>query len=181
MIRWVSICEQPACVARIKQLYVSAFPREERAPFFMLKRRSRSSMADLYALYDEEAFVGMVHTVYYQDVVFLFYLAIAEEQRGKGYGTQVLAEVKRRFAGRRVILNIEEMAEDKAGYEQRLRRKRFYLSNGLVESHYKTREKGVVYEMLHFSRAASYEEYHALLRRYLGPVLFPLLRLAQVD
>ena len=181
MFHWVSIQEDPRSVDSLKKLYISAFPWAERAPFFYVVRQSTTPMADLFAICDDDAVVGMANTVYDQDVVFLFYLAIAPERQGQGYGSLALEETKRRFAGKRVILNIEEMAETQPGYEQRLRRKQFYLKNGLEESHYKTRERGIVYEMLHLGGDATYEEYAALLRAYLGPVLYRAIRLKKAE
>ena len=72
------------------------------------------------------------------DVVILLYLAISDAVRGKGYGSAVLQAVQKKYAGKRIILNIEEMDEQAANYAQRVKRKAFYQKNGFEILDYKS-------------------------------------------
>ena len=83
-----------------------------------------------------------------------------------------MEEIKRKNAGRRVILNIETLDEECDNREERVRRKNFYLKNGFNEAGYKTRENNVVYEMLYYGGSVSEEEYSALIEKYLGKFFF---------
>ncbi len=41
-----------------KKLYLTAFPKEERAPFWLIRSRAKSGRAEMLAAYDENEFVG---------------------------------------------------------------------------------------------------------------------------
>lgn len=156
----------------IQRLYCEAFPKKERLPFFFLKHKANRQVADLIGVYDDSQFVGMLYCVYHRDIVFVFYLAVVGEGRGKGYGSRILAKLRRRHEGKSIVLSIEDVDEESENYMQRKKRKKFYLCNGFREAGYKTRENGVVYEFLCCGRQVDAEEYWALLRNYLGSFLY---------
>lgn len=155
-----------ACV-----LYREAFPANERMPFFMIKKFAKKVKCDLFGIYDN-GFSGIMFVVYYADIVYIFYLAVIPEMRGKGCGTKALSAAKEIFADKRIILNMEEVDEKYSNFEQRLNRQRFYESNGFSVSDYKTSEKGVVYEMLYCSGEVSFEEYSSLIQNLFGKLIF---------
>ena len=136
-----------------------------------LPERSRTSTADLMQVYDDDLLVGFIHLVYFEDVVYLYYFAIEPDERGQGYGSKILQALRRRFSARRIILNIEAVDENCDNYEERKKRKEFYLKNGFREAGYSTREYGVEYEMLYLGGNVSYEEFLALIRKYFGRTL----------
>ena len=45
---------------RIKKLFISAFPPEERPPFFILKSKAEKGKGDMLSIYDGEVFIGFV-------------------------------------------------------------------------------------------------------------------------
>lgn len=180
---------------QIQKLYRRSFPLAERAPFQQLMRWSDGCRAQMYALYDESAagaedcaeghdncaekrsgcadrhageWVGLAYFVRYRDILYLFYLAIDEKRQGKGYGSALLAAVRRHFADRRVILNIEEVRDTAPNYEERMKRKQFYEKNGFHGMGYTVKELGVVYEMLGMGETVTKEEYIALMRSLIG-------------
>ena len=73
-----------------KELYFSAFPQEERVPFDFLANKVQLGNSNLYTLYDNNLFVGILVLVYHSDMVFLWYLAVDKNLQGKGYGTKIL-------------------------------------------------------------------------------------------
>lgn len=174
MIKLVNIQDNKNCVKNIRRLYNDAFPKNERVPFFLLKYMATKEKADLYGIYDNTEFIGLLYNVYYKDTVFVFYLAIDSKIRSKGYGSAIIDEIKLRSKNRRIILNIEEVDENSNDFEQQMRRKSFYIKNGFKESSIKTREKNVVYEMLYYGENVTYEEYSKLMQNYLGKFLFNL-------
>lgn len=169
---------------QVKKLYLRSFPLSERAPFFQLMRWSDGRRAQMYALYDSSEgggdsgcgngerdsseWMGLAYFVRYRDILYLFYLAIDETRQGTGCGSALLAAVRRHFAGKRVILNIEAVDTKAPNYEERVKRKRFYEKNGFHEMGYTVKELGVVYEMLGMGGTVSKNEYIALMRSVIG-------------
>ena len=66
----------------------------KKRPYYVVK--SKTNISDIYAVVDNQ-FVGMLCTVYHQDIVFLWYLAVEEKLRNQGYGSLILKEVKQQF------------------------------------------------------------------------------------
>ena len=96
---------------KVKKLYKEAFPINERLPIFILKILSKKRKANFYEIYDNTSFIGMLYNVYYKDIVFVLYLAIDNQFRGKGYGSKVLNLIKEKYDKNRIILNIEKINE----------------------------------------------------------------------
>ena len=118
MLRFVNARNDKKKLNEIKKLYDEAFPKEEQIPFWILRKASRTSTADLMQVYDDDL-----------------------------------------------------LDENCDNYEERKKRKEFYLKNGFREAGYSTREYGVEYEMLYLGGNVSYEEFLALIRKYFGRTL----------
>ena len=165
MLSFFNISDKREYRKVVKEVYEYSFPKDEQVPFFMLQQKAKGNMSDIFAICDGNTFVGMLCTVYYQDIVFLWYLAIEKSLRGKGYGSQILHEVAEHFVGKRLILNIEEVD---GIHKERVKRKHFYCKNGFQECGFKTEEYGIVYEMLCYDRKVSYLEYEQMMCLYCG-------------
>ena len=171
-MEFIKIQDNKKMMKDINELYKEAFPKEERAPMFILKRTSKKPNADLFGIYDESIFVGMTYTIYNEDIVYVFYLAISEKLRGQGYGSKVLDELKLSYKGKRIALGIEVITEDCPNYEQRVTRKKFYLRNGLEECNIITKEYGVVTELLSYNGKVTLQEYDSLLMSFTGKIIY---------
>ncbi len=156
---------------QIKHLYQSAFPAEERAPFRLLMKRRRREGVDFWAVYAEDSWVGIAYVIKSENLAYLFYLAMDPSCRGKGYGSDTLRALKREYADKNLLIAIEPLQEGAPNYEQRVRRKQFYLKNGLKELHCKIREARMIYEALGTGETVSPTEYQSMMHRYLGPVM----------
>lgn len=166
--------EKITCKADFKRagkLYKEAFPIDERMPYFMIKHFAKGDKCDFFKL-DDNGFAGLMFVVYYEDIVYIFFLAVEPEFRGKGYGTKALDEAKKLFAGKRLILNMEEVDEKYDNYTQRVKRQHFYEGNGFSKSSYKTSEKDVVYEMMQYGGYVTFEEYSRLITSLFGKRIF---------
>ncbi|MCD7949514.1 MAG: GNAT family N-acetyltransferase [Erysipelotrichaceae bacterium] len=115
----------------IKQLYHEAFPRNERAPFRSLMKRL-NQQTDFLAFYDEDLFVGFTYLVTMHDLTYLFYFVVDEPLRNKGYGSTILTYLEKHYAC--IFIDIEVIDANAPNYNQRLRRKEFYLRNGFKET-----------------------------------------------
>ena len=63
-------------------------------------------------------------------MAFVLYLAVNGEERGKGYGSQILDILKSAYVDKAIVLNIEPIDENAPNAEQRKSRLRFYNRNG---------------------------------------------------
>lgn len=162
----------------IKDLYIESFPKIERIPFVILRILDKKDV-DFFGIYDEGKFVGIAYNFKYKDIVYILYLAVSKEVRQQGYGSHILNGIKEMYKKNRIILNIEEILEDSDNYEQRVKRKNFYIKNGFYDLNYTVTEVGVEYEMLCYNednKIVSKEEYNNLLRKFLGKTLYNLIK-----
>lgn len=53
---------------KIKRIYLEAFPRTERKPFRMMKKKARQGAMELLSILDGGRIVGLAVTVRYQDM-----------------------------------------------------------------------------------------------------------------
>lgn len=157
---------------KVEKLYNEAFPKEERIPIWLLKLLAKKNKAKFYSIYDKEKFVGLIYNIYYKDIVFIFYLAIDEELRGKGYGKKVLEYIKKEYSNLRIILSIEQIEKNSNNYEQRTKRKKFYTKNGFEDANYTIEERNVKYEMLYYNENVSLQEFKELMKNYFGKRLY---------
>ena len=67
----------------VKRLYETAFPIEQRVPFWSLKLRSNMNGMEIVAYYDEDIFCGFACLLATEDAVYLYYIAVADGQRGE--------------------------------------------------------------------------------------------------
>src|SRR5699024_5106784 len=106
-----SITKHSKDIDKFKTLYYSAFPKEERIPMSSLLRKTKKDFIDLFAFYDKGVFVGFTYIVTYKDITLVFYLAIDDSFRSRGYGRKALNKIKEHYPNSRVILNIEAIDE----------------------------------------------------------------------
>ncbi len=153
---------------KIKRIYLEAFPRTERKPFRMMKKKARQGAMELLSILDGGRIVGLAVTVRYQDVVLLDYFAISRACRGCSYGSEALGILKKRYEGQRLILEIELPDEHAVNQEDRIRRKKFYLKNGMRETGIRALVFQVPMEVLTAGGSLTYEEYHAVYEHTIG-------------
>jgi len=157
---------------KVKKLYKEAFPKEEITPLPILLFKAKKKDTDFLAIYDGNDLIGLTYICYGDDIAFVLYLAIEENLRGKGYGSQVLELIKNRCDKKRLILNIEKTDSNSPNNEQRLKRKRFYKRNRFKDLKYSTNEGGTEYEMMGYNTTVSKEEYLNFMKKYFGTFLY---------
>ena len=146
---------------QIKQLYFSAFPPEERAPFCLLIGRTKRENIDFLSIYND----GIIN---YLDLSYVFYFALDDSQRGQGIGSAVLREIRKLYSGRRFFLALEQLDKNAENYAQRLSRSRFYQKNGLKKLKISIKEGNVVYDSMGFGGEVKPDEYMAMMKNYTG-------------
>ena len=143
---------------QFKQLYETAFPKEEQIPWDDLVRLIGEMNLDFTAYYEGEKFIGF--TIVYprpsltssssvatqpcsselgrpsllRPLNWYWYFAVKEELRGKGLGQQILNQLIDKYKGQSCVLDMESPRQECANKEQRLRRQAFYLRNGFRDT-----------------------------------------------
>ena len=167
-IRLVHIREDQTHLEDIRQLYHSAFPVNERAPFRMLLRGAKKANVDFFSCLDGEEWIGFLYVVNYNDMSYVFYFAVDPQKRGRGYGSAVLQAAGKHYSGRRFFLAIEEVEEKYKNYPQRLARLHFYERAGFVRSGQKMQEGTVIYDLMGVGGRVTNKEYRRLIRSFAG-------------
>ncbi|MBS6396444.1 MAG: GNAT family N-acetyltransferase [Clostridiales bacterium] len=162
----------------IKEIYLEAFPKHERKPFFVIKNAHRKGKLQVITAIERGKLSGFIMAIPYLDMVMVDYLAISSKVRSKGIGSRLLQEVCQRFSGKKILLLIEQIDENAENYEQRISRKKFYLKNGFSSSDIFTTGASGNMEILYQGTPPSIERYIALQKYALGPILFPLSGIA---
>ena len=115
----------------VASLYEAAFPVEERLPLWQLSWNSLIRGQSFLAYFDREVFIGLTYSIYTENLVYLLFLAVEESKQSQGYGSQILAQVKKEAGVRPCVLTIEPMDEEAASNRnQRLKRLAFYERHG---------------------------------------------------
>lgn len=166
----------------IRALYEAAFPKSEKKPFSMMKRLQRKGNMEFLCVEDEEGcFLGLAIMLLCGELALLDYFAILPEHRGKNVGSQALAALQQRYRDKKFLLEIESTAGLEAGGDgsdcktaaaetiklpenaaERLRRKAFYLRNGMTPIDFNVDLFGVEMEILTHGKDVSFEEYYSI-------------------
>ncbi len=151
----------------IEKLYKDAFPKLERKSFRLIRKKVREGFSKILAVKNDGAFCGLMMTAAFDDVMLLDYFAISEDMRGKSIGTQALNEFLKIFSKDfRIFLEIE-LPNDRED-DIKLRRKRFYLENGLKQSNIEVTLCSVPMELLCYTEKVTFDEYQGLYRAVFG-------------
>lgn len=152
----------------LEELYLSAFPDDERFPFWLIKRCAEENNVKLNAILDGEQFIGMEYIVNCDNAYYLMYFAIDEKLRNKNYGSKTLADLKEKYET--IFLSIEKPCD-----EITKKRKNFYLKNGFFETNKYYEDTGVEYEILCTNKEYMITEENVM-KRYTNMSESPLIR-----
>lgn len=148
---------------KIENLYLTAFPENERKPFdLILEKCNKGSMEIISIENDNSDFLGLAVTIICKDMVLLDYFAIAPENRGQNIGSTALKLLFERYKDKRFILEIENTEAECDNLAERIRRKAFYLRNGMSVMPFKVNLVGVEMEVLTYNCEVTYDEYYSI-------------------
>lgn len=150
---------------QVCDLYKKSFPANERYPMWLIRLLAKRSFVDFIALYDNNLFCGFSYLVHYKDLTFVFYLAIDDKLRSKGYGSQALQTIIKHYAPNDIVLNIEKV-EPSDNYNQRVKREKFYLKNGFVHTKYLSVKYDTPLQTMFYGKNFEKEKYEKLIRRF---------------
>lgn len=168
-------------IGKLKQLYMRAFPADERAPFLLLLIRTRRRNIDFWSLYHNDEWAGLLYVINERDLSYVFYLALTENMREKGIGSAVLQAAHMHYKGKRLFLAIEQLDKSADNYSDRVRRRSFYIRNGFNATGRKLQEGKVVYEILGCGGDVLPKEYRSMMKKFAGHILSKLFTMEFVD
>lgn len=144
----------------IYRLYQKAFPNGERKPFSIIWDMYCKGKTDVWYCQCDGVFAGLATTINSEDVILLDYFAVAKKLRGKGKGTEFLAQLLKKYEGKGVFGEIESTLDKEAvDLPIRQRRKRFYLDGGMKETGIEVMLFGVRMELLTYNCTIDFDKY----------------------
>jgi GNAT superfamily N-acetyltransferase len=175
------LAEDKENIANVESLYKRAFPRNERAPLWLLIHKVAKGKLQFNSLYDNESWIGLISTSVCKYIVYVIYFAIDDTHRSGGFGSKVLTALKERNPDKRIVLTIEPINDKANNFTQRVKRKKFYEKNGYRSSGYIVEEFGQSFEMLLLGASISPEEIRMVYRSFIGRVLSlsPFMRVSE--
>lgn len=123
-------------IDKVDRLNRAAFPDEERMDVEDLLDRKKIINVEFFAVYDNNEFIGFFNTMIFKNTAYVLFLAVEEDKRSRGYGSEILKLILEKYKDYQVILDLEVQDETAENAEQRKSRKAFYLRNGYVETGY---------------------------------------------
>lgn len=150
----------------VRKLYRKAFPLEERAPFYFLKRKVLQERAQMLIADEEGKFAGFMYVITFKDMAYLLFFAVTSEKRGSGYGSRMMQLLKDMYPDKRIFLAREMLDENSGNYEQRVRRRNFYLKNEFEDWPLRMREFVMLYDVMGMGERISSEEFGELIAHW---------------
>lgn len=159
------ITDKTPDITHIRNLYETAFPENERRDLEDLIDENSEGM-EFFSFCDEDRFIGILSLLSYKDLTHIMYLAVSEEYRNCGYGSNILKWLKEFKSSQRIIADLERIMPDAENNDQRKRRNGFYIRNGFSPSGvcYTWREEN--YELYVHGGDFSEHEYKAFWKHF---------------
>ena len=174
------ICAEEKQWKEIKTIYMEAFPKRERKPYFALRHSVKTKKAVVMAATEGEQVLGFIVLIPYKDMVMADYLAVSSKVRSRGTGSYIMQNVCRQYKDKKIVLLIERLDDKAENKEQRIARRKFYFKNGFTSSNiYITGRSGNM-EVLNFGGTVSVQEYMGLQQYALGKTMFRLAKIRPV-
>ncbi|MCR5184549.1 MAG: GNAT family N-acetyltransferase [Bacilli bacterium] len=160
----ITYSTHPEIKEDISPLYLSSFPASERPPLrYFYQGLEKNKENELYAYYDDDVFIGFSYLTSYKDIIYIFFLAVKESLRNKGYGSKILTIIKDNNPDKVILLCYEEVDTKYKDYLSRKKRKDFYIKNGFKKNGLKTDEYGVIFETAYIGKhPVSFQDYEQI-------------------
>ena len=153
----------PALAKEAKAIYLEAFPKEERLPWWLLRLNATRQGIDITGWLEEGQLRGITVSVTEGGLHFLLFFAIHPQFRGRGYGSAILEALKAQYET--VVLNVEPLVADAPNLPQRQRRFRFYSRCGFRDTGYHVWEVGGMFRVLSTRETLDVPAYKKIFRK----------------
>lgn len=111
-----------------------AFPPSEHMSIDEILDFAESTNTDFLGIRDGYAPVGFFLLLKNDRMGYIFFYAIGSDYRSKGYGGAAIKKLIEEYNDLQIVLDFENIDEAAENFEQRVRRKSFYLRNGFCET-----------------------------------------------
>lgn len=164
---------------QVSEIYEKSFLIEER--YITFDKMIKQENTELYCLVNEEDVLGFVYLIFYENMIFILYLAVNTDNRSNGYGSYILKWCLNKYMDRKIYLNIEEVKKEVKDYETRLKRLKFYLKNDFYIINYISKEETESFNILSNNKEIDIEQYKEL-DKYVASILDePISNIVKVD
>lgn len=140
----------------LRKLYQEAFPKKERIPFNQII--AYLDIIDINIFTYESNFVGFSINVPYKDLLYVLYFAMNSKYRSKGFGSQAMELIRRNNLNKSIVLDIETINPNSTNSLERIKRKKFYLRAGFMETGIEYYQKEVLFEVLCLGKLVTSKE-----------------------
>ncbi len=120
----------------LTKLNQEAFPQEERMEIDEMLQLVEERRLKMSAVYEEDVFIGFYTLHVRGPVAYLFFIAVDGSRRSQGYGSKILKAMTEQYDNCQIVLDMEAVDDQADNYEQRKKRKQFYLRGGFHETGY---------------------------------------------
>ncbi len=165
-MRTIKITAEFADLPLVERLAKEAFPPEEYLPPSKLIDMAEHGEVDFRGLYDGDLFVGFTVVSIFEQLSYLFFLAIDPGLRSKGYGGKTLRLLDELYPNKQQVVDFERIDESAPNNAQRITRKAFYMRNGYRETGRFLSYLGVDYEILCKDTAFDFDTFKKMMRRF---------------
>lgn len=117
---------------------------------------------DILGIYHANTLVGFFSVRRYRSIAYLGYFAIAQEHRCKGYGSRAINLLKDYYGDKQIVIEIESVHEECANMNDRIRRRNFYLRNGMISTEWYLYYDDVELEVLCSDKEFKKEEFEEI-------------------
>lgn len=147
----------------IKDLQMTAFPPEESFTPEELLKLSESVKIKYKSFWEGEQFCGIIFYNVGENMLYLFYLAVPEELRSKGYGAKLIQWLIKMYPNKTVVGNIEPVGFNAENENQRIRRLAFYEQNGFHRVPVRLSDDSGLYDIISTGSVFDEKEYMQLI------------------
>ncbi len=158
----------------IKKIYMEAFPKRERKPFFALRHSVKAGKVHMMVATENHQVCGFIALVPYKNIIMVDYLAVSSKIRSKGTGSYMLENVRQKFSDKNIVLLIERLDDLAENQEQRIARRKFYIKNGFTSSNLFITGVSGDMEIMNCGNVLSKDECIPLLKYTIGNLFFKL-------
>lgn len=149
----------------IKDLYIEAFPKEERKPLKQIIKVCENNQGRIIPILLNDEFVGMFITLDSDgdNTLLIDYFAIKDGYRGLSLGSRSI-DLLNKQENKTIIIEIEPCVDGASNLLQRQKRKKFYTNLGFRQTDITVTWFGVDLELMSLNKTINFDNYMGLLK-----------------